>query len=284
MNELLEIYEKNRGFIEDFLKDTILNNTSNLLNEQNLKNLFNYFKSLELVYIVENKNKKQVSANFYRNKTDISEKGKSRSYLFKKIDFEKSLMSPPYKSSATGNICITLAIPLKDKTLFLDFNLKKLLERLKLLETHTVFDTTTKIFYAFSGFFMMFLSFAILIYSGYEILKHEEISIMSFFKPIIYVTIAIAIFDLSKTLLEQEVFFKSLKKDENIEKKTFVKFIISILIALSIEALMLVFKISLNKISLMSNAFWLFLGISLMIATLTFFIKINKFDIIHTKR
>jgi hypothetical protein len=99
---------------------------------------------------------------------------------------------------------------------------------------------------------------------------------MSFFKPIIYITIAIAIFDLSKTLLEQEVFFKSYKKDENIEKKTFVKFIISILIALSIEALMLVFKISLKNISLMSNAFWLFAGISLMIGTLTFFIKTNR--------
>jgi len=276
MNELLEIYEKNRGFIEDFLKDTVLNNTSNLLDKQNILHLFDYFKSLELAYVVDNSTKRQISSNYYRNKIDETEKNKSRSYLFKKIDFEKSLMSPPYKSSATGSICITLAIPQKDKTLFLDFNLKKLLERLKLLETHTVFDSTTKLFYALSGFFMMFLSFAILIYSGYEILKHGEITIMSFFKPIIYITIAIAIFDLSKTLLEQEVFFKSYKKDENIEKKTFVKFIISILIALSIEALMLVFKISLNNISLMSNAFWLFAGISLMMGTLTFFIKNSK--------
>jgi hypothetical protein len=276
MNELLEIFEKNRGFIEDFLKDTILNNTSDFSDERNLKNLFNYFKSLELIYVVDNKTKTQTSPNIYKNKTDYKEKNKSRNYLFKKIDFEKSLMSPPYKSSATGNICITLAIPQKDKTVFLDFNLKKLLERLRLLETHSFFDSTTKLFYALSGFFMMFLSFSILVYSGYEILKHEQISIMSFFKPIIYITIAIAIFDLSKTLLEQEVFFKSFKKDENIEKKTFVKFIISILIALSIEALMLVFKISLKNISLMSNAFWLFAGISLMIISLTYFIKINR--------
>lgn len=104
----------------------------------------------------------------------------------------------------------------------------------------------------------------------------SEKLIMSFFKPIIYITIAIAIFDLSKTLIEQEVIFKSYKKDENIEKNTFIKFIISILIALSIEALMLVFKISLNNISLMSNAFWLFAGIALMIFTLTYFIKINR--------
>jgi hypothetical protein len=276
MNELLEIYEKNRQFIESFLKDTIMNNTLSIFSDANLNQLFDHFKSLELVYIVDNETKTQISPNYYRKKQDAKEKGKSRSYLFKKIDFDKSLMSPPYKSSATGNICITLAIKQNDKTLFLDFNLKKLLERLKLLETHTFFDNTTKIFYAFSGFFMMFLSFAILVYSGYEMMKHGEISIMSFFKPIIYITIAIAIFDLSKTLLEQEVFFKSFKKDENIEKKTFVKFIISILIALSIEALMLVFKISLNNISLMSNAFWLFLGISLMIISLTFFIKTNK--------
>jgi len=123
---------------------------------------------------------------------------------------------------------------------------------------------------------MILISFAILVYSGYEIIFMSEKLIMSFFKPIIYITIAIAIFDLSKTLIEQEVIFKSYKKDENIEKNTFIKFIISILIALSIEALMLVFKISLNNISLMSNAFWLFAGIALMIFTLTYFIKINR--------
>jgi len=123
---------------------------------------------------------------------------------------------------------------------------------------------------------MILISFAILVYSGYEIIFMSEKLIMSFFKPIIYITIAIAIFDLSKTLIEQEDIFKSYKKDENIEKNTFIKFIISILIALSIEALMLVFKISLNNISLMSNAFWLFAGIALMIFTLTYFIKINR--------
>ncbi len=276
MNELIEIFEQNRKKIEIFLKDTILNNFSDN-NNINSKDFFKHFGCLELVYIVDNYTKRQISPNYYKNKIDKTENHKSREYLYEKIDQEKSYsITNPYKNSATGNICITFSYLLDDKRIFLDFNLKKLLENLKLLETHTFFDNITKTFYAISGFAMMVISFAILVYSGYEAFLYKDDSIMSFFKPIIYITIAIAIFDLSKTLLEQEVFFKSYKKDENIEKKTFIKFMISILLALCIEALILVFKISLKNISLMSNAFWLFAGISLMIITLTYFIKINK--------
>ncbi|GAB6046032.1 PDC sensor domain-containing protein [Caminibacter profundus] len=273
MNELVEIFEKNKTKIGNFVKDTILNSIS--IENPDIESLFKNFKSLELVYIVDNKTKKQISPNYYKNKIDKTQENKSREYLFEKVD-KKTSLTTPYKSSATGNICITFAYSQNDKTIFLDFNLKKLLERLKLLETHTLFDNVTKLFYLLSSIAMILISFVILVYSGYEIIFMSEKSIMSFFKPIIYITIAIAIFDLSKTLIEQEVIFKSYKKDENIEKKTFIKFIISILIALSIEALMLVFKISLNNISLMSNAFWLFAGIALMIFTLTYFIKTNR--------
>jgi hypothetical protein len=275
MNELIEIFEENRKKIETFLRDTILNNFSK--ENPNPKTFFKNLKSLELVYIVDNKTKKQISPNFYRNKTDQKEINKSREYLFDKIDENSDFtITKPYKSSATGNVCVTIAYKAGEKTVFLDFNLKKLLERLKLLETHSFFDKLTKTFYAFCGFAMMIIAFCILIYSGYKMVFKFDDTIMSFFKPIIYITIAIAVFDLSKTLLEQEVFFKSYKKDENIEKKTFVKFIISILIALSIETLMLVFRISLKNDKLMLNAFWLFAGVSLMILSLSYFIKINR--------
>lgn len=275
MNELIEIYLQHKDKIESFLKDTFLNNYNNLLQyeKNSFKELFSHFKSLELVYIIDDKTKKQISPNFYSNKIDKNAANISRAYLLNSIDFNDIYITKPYKSSATGNLCITLFIKEKDKIIALDFNLKRLLERLKLLESHEVFNNITKYFYLFAGSMLIVFAFSILSYSFYEIVtKIHKITIMSFFKPIIYITIAIAIFDLAKTLIEQEVLFKSFKKEE-LEKKTFIKFMLSILIALAIETLMLVFKASLQNISYMQNALYLFIGISLLLFALTYFIK-----------
>jgi hypothetical protein len=49
------------------------------------------------------------------------------------------------------------------------------------------------------------------------------------------------------------------------------KFLIAIIIALSIEALMVVFKIALNDPTLMLHALYLIIGIALIILSLAFY-------------
>ena len=189
MNELLEIYLQNKEKIESFLKDTFLNNYHLLNYEKNsFKELFSHFKSLELVYIIDEKSKKQISPNYYEKKIEENAKNVSRGYLLNSINFDKIYITKPYKSSATGNLCITLFIKENNKIIALDFNLKRLLERLKLLESHETFNKITKYFYLFAGSLLIVFAFSILIYSFYEIVTHlKKISIMSFFKPIIYI-------------------------------------------------------------------------------------------------
>ena len=92
------------------------------------------------------------------------------------------------------------------------------------------------------------------------------------FKPIIALTLSIAIFDLAKTILEQEVFFKSYSKNSKVETKILTKFLTTIIIALSIEALIVVFKIAINDYVQMINAFYLIAGIALILISLTVFI------------
>jgi len=96
------------------------------------------------------------------------------------------------------------------------------------------------------------------------------------FKPIIALTLSIAIFDLAKTILEQEVFFKSYAKNSKIETKVLTKFLSTIIIALSIEALIVVFKIALHDYDKMINAFYLIAGISLILISLTTFIHFSN--------
>ncbi len=54
------------------------------------------------------------------------------------------------------------------------------------------------------------------------------------------------------------------------------KFLISIIIALSIEALMVVFKIAINDYDKMINALYLITGISLILIALSIFIYLTK--------
>ena len=77
---------------------------------------------------------------------------------------------------------------------------------------------------------------------------------------------------MAKTILEQEVFFKSYSKNSKVETKILTKFLTTIIIALSIEALIVVFKIAINDYDQMINAFYLIAGIALILVSLTIFI------------
>ncbi len=285
MKEILDIYYQNKDYIENFLQETLDTNFETLENvkKDNYKKLYNIFVSLELVYIVDKDSKKQISENIFRGKSDKSRKGESRDYLIKKLQIDENIdtgFTKPYKSGATKNMCITMSKKEGNKIYFFDFNLITLLQRLELIDANSSFRKMTKTFYAITGFSMVFLSLFIVIYAMYSFgssfLSEEGVSIESIFKPIIALTLGLAIFDLAKTVLEQEVFFKSYSQNSKLEVKTLTKFLISIIIALSIEALMVVFKIAIENYDKMINAFYLISGVSIFIISLSIFVYLTK--------
>ena len=71
------------------------------------------------------------------------------------------------------------------------------------------------------------------------------------------------------------MFFKSYSKNSKVETKILTKFLTTIIIALSIEALIVVFKIALNDYVQMINAFYLIAGIALILISLTIFIHFS---------
>jgi len=278
MKEFIETYKQHKEEIEYFLQESI-KNIGSLSIHKNLQfaQLFSIFPSLELVYLVDKNSKVQTSANFYKNKEDDTAKDIDRSYLISKLEFKESniAFSKPYISSATRSNCITVTIKEGDDIIFLDFRIDILLEKLNLVELNKPFHALTKGFYIFAGFSMMILSFITIVFSlydfGYYLFAKSTLSLEMIFKPIIALTLSIAIFDLAKTVLEQEVFFKSYSKNSKVETKVLTKFLSTIIIALSIEALIVVFKIALNDYDKMINAFYLIAGISLILVSLTTF-------------
>ena len=283
MQELMDTYRNNEIEIENFLIETIRNvGALAPLGGNSYEKLFSTFPSLELVYYCDKESLNQTSANIYRDKVSTKQKGVNRKYLMNKIHFNENgiSISKPYISSASGKTCITVAKLERDKIYFLDFRVSKLLQRLGLIEIHEEFNLLNKSFYTLAGGTMVILALFTIGYSLFDLFSSMFIksilSIEAIFKPIVAITLGLAIFDLAKTLLEQEVFFKSYSKNSKAEYKVLTKFSITIIIALLIEALMVVFKIALEDYSQMVNAFYLIGGVSLLIVALGVFIYLSK--------
>ncbi len=80
------------------------------------------------------------------------------------------------------------------------------------------------------------------------------------FGVIIFMTLALAIFDLGKTILEEEVLMQKDILRHSSTRRTITRFIAAILIAVSIEALMLMFKGALGDGGETPKGVWMMLA------------------------
>lgn len=278
MQEFIHLYNDNRAGIERFLTETIRIN-GQLLSPQaeRISRFFGLMPSLELIYITDHAFI-QTSHNISRDKTDASVLGKNRQYLVSKMDHseENASISTPYVSTATGEACVTVMVQWENHYYFFDFNLTRLLTVFGLLEQHPLFNQVTKVVYLLIGVSLVFFALASIGYAffsyGQQLMTDQGYSLESVFEPIVALTLGLAIFDLAKTLLEREVFFKAYadKKDES---RLLSKFLTAIVIALSIEALMVVFKSALHDVSQMLYALYLIIGVALIIGSMALYHK-----------
>jgi hypothetical protein len=281
MKEFIKVYKKNQNDIKEFIVSTMKNHGNiSAMTVSNYKQLFAHFPSLELVYETDLE-MLQSGANIFKNKQEVSAKGKDRSYLLNRlvpVD-DDILISDPYINAATGHTCITVMKQEGEKNILMDFRLSALLGRLGLVELHPQFNQFTKFFYKLTSFSLMSFAFFAIMYAlfGYVkgIMIDGNFALDEIFKPIVALTLGLAIFDLAKTILEREVFFKNYAKEgEDIAILT--KFSVAIIIALSIEALMVVFKIALHDYSQMIHAFYLIAGIGVIIVSLGIYGFLSK--------
>ncbi|MDQ7042668.1 MAG: hypothetical protein Q9M34_03970, partial [Sulfurimonas sp.] len=180
---------------------------------------------------------------------------------------------------------ITAVLHTQNEYIVCDFELYTLLKELSLIEGNETFTLFTKYFYTLFGFLLAFFSLALVTYAVLSAIsiftEDSEILLTGLFRSIIALTLALAIFDLSKTILEHEVFYKSLSRNYNLENRLLARFLTSIIIALSIEALMVVFKITLSDYGDMIHAFYLIAGVGIMIVSLSIFVFTMRY---HSKK
>jgi hypothetical protein len=283
MKELVAIYKKQYTYIENSLSAMV--ESLDLLEYDSLveKSIFTLFPALKATYKIS-KNLKQSTPLYTKDESDETYLGSDKSHLLERIQFrdDNIYISNVYVNSRSATPYITVVVKFEETYFVFDFELYALLQELSLIEGNEYFSKFTKFFYMIFGILLAICSFALVIYafwSGWNIAVDKQQDVLGgIFHAIIALTLALAIFDLSKTILEHEVFYKSISRSNNLENRLLARFFISIIIALSIESLMVVFKIVLNDYSEMIYAFYLIGGVGIMMISLSVFIFVMRYN------
>jgi len=245
-------------------------------------------ENCEGIYLLDNKGV-QISAT-YTNESkiedDIGKIRANRAYYYRAVREERCSITDPYPSLITGNLTVTASVPVfcEDGNLkyvaCLDMPLGEVLKIAKLNTSDAFYSKLFKYSYAIFAFALMAVALLLFVH-GIQSFFVEEISLShlaidDMFKATILLTLSLAIFDLGKTLIEEEVLGQH--KEHNISgpNKTMVKFLGSIIIALSIESLMLVFKFAITDPGKLLFAIYIMGGVALLILSLAIYIRFTK--------
>lgn len=282
MKRIINQFRENRHAVEMFLRNRVEGDRYNFQDEQGIRTAFDHLPFLEMFYIIGS-DLKQISPNYFRKGKDESPVGRDKSHYFTNIDLEKftSYVTNPYIHHITGESSVTMVLPYRNGTFIVfDFNLLKLLETLRLIEHNTHFEHCNQFIYATGGIVLGLIALFLIGYGGYTFstvfVRSPEGMLHDIFQAIIAITLGLAIYDLAKTILENEVMYKNAGKQREGQYSILGKFLVSIIIALSIESLMVVFKITLGDYTGLGYAFLLILGVTLMIVGVGWFDYLTK--------
>ncbi|MES2675015.1 MAG: PDC sensor domain-containing protein [Pseudomonadota bacterium] len=175
----------------------------------------------------------------------------NRAYYTSAVNNDKvSTVTAPYLSNATHQLAISAVqryTTVDDKTGFLviNFNLEKLITFLNGDDFRRRVHPVFQIVYAIIGVMLVLVAGLLLYEAGAAMLQvvNEHINApIQIFGTVILITLGLAIFDLGKTILEEEVLLHKDIHNEGSTRRTISRFMSAIVIAVSIESLLLMFK------------------------------------------
>ena len=181
------------------------------------------------------------------------------------------VVTEPYLSTANRKLCVSAALKLQDSDgniigyVVVDIDLADTLEFLMGDTLRRRFLPAFRTIYSVIVF-GLFIVVGILLFSAfYEIstlFQHKASEASFHLKPfgvIIFLTLGLAVFDLGKTVLEEEVLMHKDIFRHSSTRRTITRFIAAILIAVSIEALLMMFKAALGESGEILSAVWMML-------------------------
>jgi hypothetical protein len=294
IREFSEGRTKARAYFCYLFSKNIPNRLPSLSQEMIIPNLLKIKADLENcegVYLLDHRGV-QVSPTYTANKQIDEDVGKiraDRAYYYRAVREARCTLTDPYPSLITHDLTVTASAPIycEDGNLkyvaCLDMPLADVLVISHLNTFDTFFNNFFK--YSYGVFAFALVAVAMLLFlNGIQSFLLYEISVTNFeaknvFEATILITLALAIFDLAKTLIEEEIMGRSKERNISGPHKTMVKFLGSIIIALSIEALMLVFKFAITDPEKLMYAMFIVGGVALLLIGLAIYIRFTKLKI-----
>ena len=292
IQEYAEVRAKARAYlcyiIGRHISQTIINgDVSTVLSK--LETLDESITKAEAIYALDG-NGIQITDNISKNK-QVHGFGKDddrsdRAYFYKTVREHRCTLTEPYPSYVSNKMVVTAAFPIYDEEdnlisiICVDITLANILRMVHPSSIDSFSGTLSKI--AYTSFSIALAAVALLLFvKGISSFLHfgmdfSVIEINKIFEATILLTLSLAIFDLVKAIFEEEVLGKEKKAGAGEGHQTMIRFLGSIIIALSIEALMLVFKFALTDPAQLVYAVYLISGVALLLVSLSIYVKFNR--------
>lgn len=279
---IIERYHEYRAAIHDLMA-SILNSIGeeHLFEEKSaqckaIERLGAYYPFIELFYILDTRGV-QISDNIAvtsQHPNAYSGRGTDRSqrpYYRLALQSSGVVVTEPYLSSKNCKLCISAAARVCHKKngstayLVLDIDLAAVVEFLMGDSRRRHFQPLFKSIYSVIVAGLMIVVATLIYAAGSELLtlffsnRPTDLHLKPF-GVIIFLTLALAVFDLGKTTLEEEVLMHKDIFRHSSTRRTITRFIAAILIAVSIEALLLMFKSALGDQASLVPAVWMMLA------------------------
>jgi len=300
IKEYAEIRVKARAYLCYIMGRNISQNIKNSdINTvlSKLEGLNDSISKAEAIYALDS-NGIQMVDNVSRNRKlrgiGKGEDRSDRAYYYKTIKEHRCTLTDPYPSLISNTMVVTSSFPIYDEEdnllciICVDISLANILRMVHPSSVDSFSGTISKV--AYTSFSVALAAVSLLLFiKGITSFLHFGFDFMSIdinemFKATILLTLSLAIFDLVKAIFEEEVLGKEKRQGAGDSHQTMVRFLGSIIIALSIEALMLVFKFALTAPDKLEYAVYLIGGVSLLLVSLSIYIKFNRVDSKNTKK
>lgn len=292
---VIERYHEHKSEIHELLASIFAGAfDKNLFNDElllkhSLMWVTKHYPFVELMFTLDDhgvQTSKNICNNIAYSKNMNKDFGVDRSYrpyFIKANENDGIVVTEPYLSSSSFNLCISTALKYINKSgevvgiLVIDIDLAHAIEFLMGDRKRKKFHPFFISIYTVIVIGLFFIVGILLFSAGNEILHllidptPDDIQLKPF-GIIIYLTLALAIFDLGKTTIEEEVLMQKDILRHSSTRRTITRFMATILIAVSIEALLLMFKSVLgsseylvNAVAMMATSVGLLIGLGVYV-------------------
>ncbi|MGZ4955253.1 MAG: PDC sensor domain-containing protein [Methylobacter sp.] len=258
-----------------------------------LNSLCSYYPFVSLLYLLDAKGRQScmnVPGRHFKHhpKIGMDADRSNRPYYVTAMKAEGVVVTEPYLSSVRRELCLSASMKMSNDDssikgiVVLDIDLGSMLAILTGDSRRIHFEPYFKTMYTMIVLGLFIVALMLLYAAGVEGLD----VIYSMMTPakrlemplsvVIYLTLSLAIFDLGKTTLEEVLLYKDVLRHSS-TRRTITRFISVIIIAVSIESLLMIFKSALKSDSEhIIEAVWIIIAVALLLVSLGVYVYLGS--------